>query len=210
MQCSFITFSGTVSYFKIPVRIKGVYFTKLLIIFLYPHSPFTSRFPSPQAPRFGPGYRKDKYGHGYGYSCKQGDDCDEVRAANQLSARHPAPPPPPHQHPMMTFNNHYPDLPPFPSLPSPYSSLIPPSQASYNLPQSSYNMPYPGHFGGPQPGRFNDLHSMSSMMPPPRYYHGRYLHDQEENRVVERHHQNGQKSDDSPAIPRNVREGSPQ
>ncbi|KAG8193156.1 hypothetical protein JTE90_006987 [Oedothorax gibbosus] len=146
------------------------------------------RYPNPQTPRFGPGYRKDKYGHGYGYSCKQGDDCDEVRAANQLAARHPAPPP---QHPggMMTFNNHYPDLPPFPSLPSPYSSLIPPSPPSYGG-----GMPYGGHFTGHhQPTRFSDPHSsMSSMMPPPRFYHGRYLHDQDQNQ-----HQHAGKSLDA-------------
>ncbi|XP_015918673.1 uncharacterized protein [Parasteatoda tepidariorum] len=136
------------------------------------------RFPSPQlsphTPRFGPGYRKDKYGHGYGYSCKQGDDCDEVRAANQLAA---AQPPPhmthPHPHnPGLPFGNNYPELSPYPSLPS-FQGM------------SSFS-PYGGQFG-PAPARFNDPQGPPPMMPsmypggPSRFYQGRYLHDEEPN-----------------------------
>ncbi|GIX75541.1 uncharacterized protein CEXT_190011 [Caerostris extrusa] len=149
------------------------------------------RFPSPHAPRFGPGYRKDKYGHGYGYSCKQGDDCDEVKAANQPAARHPAPQSPSpfhHQNPMAGFGNPYQDLSAFPSMPS-----FP------NIP--SFAGAYGNQFGAP--ARFNDPHPQppmhqsmmpqsmmsQSMMPhsmmpqsmmPQRFYQGRYLHDLED------------------------------
>ncbi|GFU28555.1 uncharacterized protein NPIL_140181 [Nephila pilipes] len=132
------------------------------------------RFPSPHAPRFGPGYRKDKYGHGYGYSCKQGDDCDEVKAANQVVARIPAAhsPHPFHPNPMTPFGNPYPDLDPFPSMPS-YPNM-PAIGGSYG-----------NHFGAPPPARFSDPHPppMQQSMMPSRFYYGRYLHDQEERKT---------------------------
>ncbi|XP_054713563.1 putative uncharacterized protein DDB_G0291608 [Uloborus diversus] len=137
----------------------------------YDRAPYP-RYPSPHMPRFGPGYRKDKYGHGYGYSCKQGDDCDEVRAANQI----PAVPPPlpshgPHHHHPSPFGSHYPDLPPLPSLPS-----FP------NIPSFG---PYPGSFPHP-PARFNDPHApLPPQMPPSRFYHARYLHEQDEGKKEE-------------------------
>ncbi|KAF8795871.1 hypothetical protein HNY73_000322 [Argiope bruennichi] len=109
------------------------------------------RYPSPHAPRFGPGYRKDKYGHGYGYSCKQGDDCEEVKAANQLAARNPAPAPSPysphpfHHNPMTPFGNQFPDLAPFPSMPS-FPNM------------NSFAGAYGNQFGAPPPARFSDPH----------------------------------------------------
>lgn len=151
----------------------------------YDRAPFP-RFPSPHTPRFGPGYRKDKYGHGYGYSCKHGDDCDEVRAANQI------PPMPP---PRIPLPPHHASLPSHHSIPPPYNNhFVDASAYSNSLPPFTGHPSYhPYGSGGlypPSPARFNDLHMPLPHQMPSRFFHGRYLHDQEDKK-------DGDKSSDS-------------
>ncbi|XP_035230621.1 uncharacterized protein LOC118202563 [Stegodyphus dumicola] len=118
--------------------------------FGYYDRPMYPRYPSPHTSKFGPGYRKDKYGHGYGYSCKQGDDCEEVRAANQAPV---LPPHLPHHNLPNPFGDLYPDFPAFSAV------------------------PHPGNYP-PAPGRFNDppLPLMFSRFYPPRYLHEEGTH----------------------------------